>query len=72
MFTCCKKKKSKIIPKQKSNSYSDFLNICINDWEANNKNLNNAKVAPRPPTPISTIESYVNFKKKVLIKKNEK
>jgi len=72
MFNCCKKKKFKVIPKQKIYSYSDFLNICINDWETNNKNLNNSKIAPKPPTPISTIESYVNLKKNSINKKNEK
>ena len=65
MLYCCKRRKTKITPRKRTDSYSDFLNICIKDWEINNKNLNGAKVAPRPPTPISTMKSYIN-------KKNEK
>ena len=65
MFNCCKRKKTKINPRERADSYSDFLNICIKDWEINNKNLNSSKIAPRPPTPISTMQSYIN-------KKNEK
>ncbi len=68
MFNCCKKRKTKIEPKTRTDSYSDFLDICIKDWQVNNKNLNIFKIAPKPPTPISSMKSYINKKNK----KNEK
>lgn len=68
MFNCCKNKKTKIEPKKRSDSYSDFLDVCIKDWECKNQNLNKLKVAPKPPTPVSTMKSYINEKNE----KNEK
>ncbi len=64
MFNCFKKRK-KIIPikRKKINSYSEYLNICIKDWEIKNNNLNETKIAPKPPTPVSTLSKYISLKK---------
>lgn len=67
MFFCCKKTK-KIMPKKNQDSYSEYLNICINDWKVKNKNINISQIAPKPPTPISTVSKYIHNK----VKKNEK
>ena len=69
MFYCCKKrKKIKIIPKKRTDSYSEFMEVCINDWKKNNKDVQNYQIAPKPPTPISSVQKYIKIKKK----KNEK
>jgi hypothetical protein len=70
MFNCCVKRKTKIIPKKRKDSYSDFYDVCVEDWEIKNKNLNLSQVAPKPPTPISTMNNYI--KKKKNEKKNNK
>lgn len=62
MLNCCKKKKTKIIPKKRANSYSEFLDICIKDWELKNKNIVLSQIAPKPPTPVSTMKNYIKQK----------
>ena len=72
MFKCCKKKKVKIEPRKRADSYNEYLNICINDWKLKNKNIDISQIAPKPPTPISTMSKYIQNKAKKEIKKNEK
>lgn len=62
MLNCCKKKKTKIIPKKRTDSYSDFLDVCIKDWELKNKNIVLSQIAPKPPTPVTTMKNYIKQK----------
>ena len=68
MFMCCKKKKKKILPRKRADSYSEYLDVCIKNWERNNTNIVKCQVAPKPPTPISTMNKYIKKK----IEKNKK
>lgn len=62
MFNCCNKR-VKVIPKKKrADSYSEFSEVCINKWNEKNKNIDITQIAPKPPTPVSTMNRYIKQK----------